>query len=92
MEIWEDGPVEATFEVYEDFELYKYGVYQHLKGEFEGYHAVRLLGWGVEKGVPYWLAANSWSEKWGEKGTFKILRGEDHCKIERWIEAGIPKV
>jgi hypothetical protein len=22
--------------------------------------AVRVIGWGVDNGVPYWLAANSW--------------------------------
>merc|ERR1712062_758144 len=29
---------------------------------------------------------------WGEGGTFKILRGEDHCGIESGVVAGIPKI
>ena len=47
-----------------------------------GGHAIRLLGWGVEEGTPYWLVANSWNYDWGDGGTFKILRGSDHCGIE----------
>ena len=55
-----------------------------------GGHAIRLLGWGVEEGTPYWLVANSWNYDWGNNGTFKILRGQDHCGIESNVVAGIP--
>ena len=50
----------------------------------------RILGWGVERGTPYWLVANSWNYDWGSNGTFKILRGQDHCGIESNVVAGIP--
>jgi len=36
--------------------------------------------------------ANSWNYDWGDGGTFKILRGEDHCGIESGVVAGIPKI
>uniref|UniRef100_A0AAY4D2W0 Cathepsin B n=1 Tax=Denticeps clupeoides TaxID=299321 RepID=A0AAY4D2W0_9TELE len=81
-EIYKNGPVEAAFTVYEDFLLYKSGVYQHVSGEAVGGHAIKILGWGVEHGTPYWLAANSWNTDWGDNGFFKMLRGEDHCGIE----------
>ena len=42
-----------------------------------GGHVVRLLGWGEEADVPYWLVANEWSTEWGEKGFFRIRRGEN---------------
>ena len=45
------------------------GVYQHVTGEMLGGHAIKILGWGVENGTPYWLAANSWNSDWGHKGT-----------------------
>ncbi|UYV78021.1 CTSB [Cordylochernes scorpioides] len=33
-----------------------------------GWHAVKLIGWGEENGVPYWLGVNSWgTTHWGEK-------------------------
>merc|ERR1712172_211483 len=57
-----------------------------------GGHAIRILGWGVEEGTPYWLVANSWNYDWGDKGTFKIIRGKDHCGIESGVVAGLPKV
>lgn len=55
-----------------------------------GGHAIRIIGWGVENGIPYWLIANSWNSDWGLKGTFKILRGSNHCGIEDQISAGLP--
>ncbi|CAI4223587.1 unnamed protein product [Auanema sp. JU1783] len=86
------GPVEVAFEVYTDFMNYKSGVYKHVTGELAGGHAVKLIGWGEQNDVPYWLVANSWSTDWGEKGFFKILRGNDECGIEGGVVAGIPKV
>lgn len=91
-EIFKNGPVEADFQVFEDFLTYKSGVYYHVKGSFLGGHAIRLLGWGTENGVDYWLAANSWNSDWGDKGYFKIRRGTDECGIEDDINAGIPKL
>ena len=44
------------------------GVYQHVTGQELGGHAVRMLGWGVENGTPYWLVANSWNTDWGDNG------------------------
>jgi cathepsin B len=70
------GSVEGSFTVYEDFLTYKSGVYQWSgKGKQLGGHAIKILGWGVENGTPYWLCANSWNESWGDNGYFKILRG-----------------
>lgn len=63
-EIFENGPVEGTFTVFEDFLSYKSGVYKHVHGKALGGHAIRILGWGVENGTPYWLIANSWNTDW----------------------------
>ncbi|KAL1485927.1 hypothetical protein MTO96_031648 [Rhipicephalus appendiculatus] len=90
-EIFKNGPVEADFIVYADFMSYKSGVYQAHSKHFVGKHAIRILGWGTENGVPYWLVANSWGEHWGDKGYFKIRRGNNECHIENEINAGIPK-
>ncbi|CAG2165316.1 unnamed protein product [Oppiella nova] len=81
-ELMTNGPVSATFSVYEDFFAYKTGVYHHLTGAVKGGHAVKLMGWGVENGVNYWLVANSWGEVFGEKGYFKIKRGNNECGFE----------
>lgn len=60
-EIMKNGPVEAAFDVYTDFLTYKSGVYQHKSGQFVGGHAVKIVGWGVLNGTPYWRIANSWN-------------------------------
>ena len=91
-EIYKNGSVECSFSVYEDFLNYKSGVYQHVKGSYLGGHAVKMIGWGVEKNVKYWIIVNSWNEGWGDNGTFKILRGKNHVGIEAGIVAGIPKL
>lgn len=44
------------------------GVYQHVSGSSVGGHAIKILGWGEEDGVPYWLCANSWNTDWGDNG------------------------
>lgn len=53
------GPVEAAFSVYEDFENYVGGIYHHVSGDKLGSHAVKLVGWGVENSTKYWTVANS---------------------------------
>jgi len=90
-EIMTNGPVEAAFTVYSDFPNYKSGVYQHTSGSPLGGHAVRIIGWGVENGVKYWLVANSWNTYWGDNGTFKIRKGNNECGIEQEVTAGLPR-
>ncbi|CAG9824788.1 unnamed protein product [Phaedon cochleariae] len=92
LEIMRNGPVAATFIVYSDFLTYKSGVYQETSFDYIGKHAVRVIGWGEENNVPYWLVANSWNEDWGDKGIFKIRRGTDECRIEKEISAGLPRL
>ncbi|XP_067008596.2 cathepsin B [Anabrus simplex] len=92
LEIMTNGPVEGAFTVYEDFVHYKSGVYKHISGGELGGHAIKILGWGVENDVPYWLVVNSWNADWGDNGFFRILRGEDECGIESQISAGLPRV
>ena len=88
------GPVEAGFMVHKSFMSYKSGVYQHKWFKFWdsilGGHAVKIVGWGTEDGVPYWLVANSWSTDWGLDGYFKILRGKNDCQFESSVYAGVP--
>lgn len=40
------------------------GVYKHVQGKPLGGHAVRITGWGVLNGVPYWKVSNSWNYDW----------------------------
>jgi len=76
------GPVETAFTVYSDFENYAGGIYHHVSGGMAGGHAVKMVGWGVESGQKYWKVANSWNPYWGEKGYFRIRRGNNEGGIE----------
>jgi len=91
-EIVQNGPVEAAFSVYEDFVHYKSGVYVHKTGSYLGGHAVKIIGYGTESGLPYWLVVNSWTTYWGDQGLFKIVKGRNECGIESGIVGGAPKI
>lgn len=116
-EIFTYGPIASFFTVYEDFYIYKAGiyddfsnlkiikiwnfitfififagVYQHKFGKKVGLHVVRVIGWGEENGIPFWLAANSWNEHWGDKGLFKIKRGSNEVWFEDNLSAGRPRI
>ncbi|EPB68437.1 papain family cysteine protease [Ancylostoma ceylanicum] len=90
-EIFETGPVIATFDVYQDFSYYRGGVYVHKWGDKTGAHAVKVIGWGSQDGVDYWLVANSWNIDWGENGYFRIVRGTNNCGFEAQVIAGLMK-
>ncbi|CAI6364133.1 unnamed protein product [Macrosiphum euphorbiae] len=91
-EIFKNGPVVAAMKVYEDFVCYKGGIYQYTTGGLKGDHAVKIMGWGQDDGIDYWLCANTWGDSWGMGGMFKIRRGRNECGIENRITGGLPKV
>lgn len=68
------------------------GVYQHKYGKSIGDHSIRVIGWGVENDIPYWLVANSWNNHWGDKGLIKIRRGYNEAFIDNNFNAAIPRV
>lgn len=57
------------------------GIYEHTTEQIVGSHAIKIIGWGIENDVPYWLCVNSWGKRWGEKGLFRISRGSNECEI-----------
>merc|ERR1712088_619136 len=78
----------------DDFRYYKEGIYQHTglqsiqnqvgKGFDVTNHAVLVVGYGHcnKENLDYWIVKNSWGEKWGMGGYFKIVRGRDEVGIE----------
>jgi len=70
------GPVETYFMVYEDFYYYTSGIYSPTTTTEVGYHAVKVIGYGIDAKVGnYWLVQNSWGTSWGESGYFMIKAG-----------------
>jgi len=76
--------METGFQVYQDFFSYKGGVYHHVTGKLAGGHAVKIVGWGSEAGTDYWICANSWGNKWGEDGFFRIEVGDSGIDESVW--------
>lgn len=99
-DIHEFGPVTCTIKVFDplnkadlhkNFYLYKTGVYGYPwdggdPSIYDGYHALSIIGWGVEnvdgQDVKYWILRNSWGPEWGIDGYGKILKGENRAIVE----------
>jgi len=80
------GPVSVALDA-SALQFYHRGVFApHFCSKTDLDHAVLMVGYGSEKTIfgkekPFWIVKNSWGVKWGEKGYFRILRGEGKCGI-----------
>lgn len=67
--------------------------YSGSERQLIGYHAVTIIGWGVEPQVPdwetpgatldipYWIVRNSWGTQWNEGCMVNGINMPGHCKI-----------
>ena len=72
--IYTSGPVMAVFDVYTDFFSYHSGIYSYVSGEYEGGHAILIVGWNDSDSA--FIVKNSWGSGWGESGFFRIAYSE----------------
>eukprot|EP01133_Synstelium_polycarpum_P007432 gene7432-8695_t len=94
VDIMKYGSILATFDIYSDLKDYKEGVYvKSASAIYQEGHAARVIGWGVDNGVEYWLCANSWGQGWGNLGGFfKIRRNSNEANFENSMMTIYPNV
>lgn len=96
-EIYKHGPVTCGIYATETLEYdYTGGIYEEYGSWMYSNHVVSVVGWGIEDGVKYWVARNSWGTYWGEAGfvRFKMDDSKTNLGIENscsFSNAIIPK-
>jgi hypothetical protein len=70
----EEGPLVASFTVYEDFDTYwgsgANNVYNHIYGNLRGGHAIAVIGYNDDDSC--WICKNSWGSTHGNDGQCNI--------------------
>jgi len=90
-EIYQRGPITCAMAVTQEFINYTGGIFSDKTRKAELEHEVSIVGFGVDKdGTKYWIARNSWGSYWGERGFFRILRGENNMGIESYCSWAVP--
>ena len=67
-EIMKNGPVTLMIYLNNNYYDYKSGIFIHNKGyNYLGFHAISIIGWGVEDNIKYWKIQDSYGTSRGEK-------------------------
>ncbi|XP_060520108.1 cathepsin B-like [Cylas formicarius] len=91
LEIMNNGPVHALFDVFSDFFYYKSGLYVPTEdAEWVSENSAKIIGWGKENDTAYWLMVNSWNTSWGDGGLFKWPVNQTDYPLEAAVFAAIP--
>ncbi|XP_016947815.1 procathepsin L [Drosophila biarmipes] len=76
------GPLACSVNGLETLKSYDGGIYDDDEcNKGEPNHSILVVGYGSENGKDYWIVKNSWDVAWGEKGYFRLPRGQNFCFI-----------
>merc|ERR1712168_331060 len=81
--VYEHGAVVAGVKAAGPFGKYGGGIFEGCPAGSRPDHAITVVGYGTEGGVPFWLIKNSWGNNWGENGFIRMKRGVGMCGIGR---------
>jgi cathepsin C len=87
-ELYHKGLVVVSINREPSLMYYKSGIYTSVPvSDRAGQDAVDkqnilLVGYGEEHGQKYWIAQNSFGDKWGEQGFFRVARGRNEADVE----------
>ncbi|MBN2564317.1 MAG: right-handed parallel beta-helix repeat-containing protein [Candidatus Eisenbacteria bacterium] len=91
-----EGPISTCYTVYEDFDAYSGGCYEHVWGSYVAGHCITIVGWDDSMcgGSGAWICKNSWGGTWGVAGYFYIKYGDSGIGwgAERPLNAHLPRV
>jgi cathepsin B len=89
-EIYKNGPLVTHQKYHKSFNYYKGGIYTCDNELQIAGHFMRVLGWGAQNGISYWIIANSFGPVWGEKGYVRFKM--DVCGINEYMGACEPLI
>ncbi|XP_063146992.1 procathepsin L-like [Candoia aspera] len=81
------GPVSLAVDAQSfQFHFYKSGIFTSSWCGHHVNHAMLAVGYNTTQeggtATNYWILKNSWSEKWGEQGYMRLVKGVDnHCGV-----------
>eukprot|EP00520_Triparma_pacifica_P012564 CAMPEP_0118646358 /NCGR_PEP_ID=MMETSP0785-20121206/8010_1 /TAXON_ID=91992 /ORGANISM="Bolidomonas pacifica, Strain CCMP 1866" /LENGTH=383 /DNA_ID=CAMNT_0006538339 /DNA_START=168 /DNA_END=1319 /DNA_ORIENTATION=+ len=87
----EIGPLSVALDATK-LQFYKGGVFNPSKCSTTPNHAVLMVGYGTDDtDGDYFIIKNSWADKWGEDGYFRIAKqdGDGTCAINNYVVSGL---